>query len=114
MNKLLRKLQQWLGITPSLSAAERAEITAMAAVRALEVNAHMLVKSNGLMTMTMLAAQYRHNAAEIRQQAGDQEEGTMPYLSLVMLANELDDIANSLLPEEQSDNNETEGVAANG
>lgn len=79
-----------------LSDAERAEAMALASLKANEILANMLIKSNGLMTPDMVATQFQYHATETKKTAEAQADGSFERQGLEFLAGQLLDIADNI------------------
>ena len=87
-NKLLPK---------KLKAEENAEAMALAAMKGVEICAQMLIKSNGLMSEEMMAAQFRLAAINTSQLAKEKDAGSFENVGLEFMATQLSEIADNIL-----------------
>lgn len=80
-----------------LKPSENAEAIALAALKGTEINAAMIVKSNGLMTTEMMVAQYRSSAISTSQHAKTFPVGSLERAGLEFMATQLSDVADNLI-----------------
>ena len=98
--KLKNRTPQWLGGS-RLSAAQNAEAISLAALKGVEVLAHIVEKQNGLMKPDFMAAQFRFAAVQTSQQAKAHPEGSIERNGLEFMAGQLSDIAENILENEK-------------
>lgn len=103
LSKVKSLLPLWLGGHHRLQPGENAEAIALASLKGTEINAMMIVKSNGLMTTDMMAAQYRSAAISTSQQAKTHKAGSLQRVGLEFMATQLSDIADNLIKSEQTE-----------
>ncbi len=95
-------LPTWLGGHRRLKPEENAEAGMLAALKGVEILAHMQIRANGLLTVSMMAAQFRAAAIETSQEAKTHPEGSLERNGLEFMAGQLSDIADNLITSEQS------------
>jgi len=100
LSKLKYRLPTWLGGQRRLKPEENAEAISLAALKGIEIIAQMLIKSNGLMSVPMMAAQFRCAAIETSQQAKGHPEGSLERSGLEFMATQLSDVADNLIKSE--------------
>lgn len=101
LSRIKNILPLWLGGSRRLKPEENAEAIALAALKGVEILAQMNIKSNGLMTTPMMAAQFRAAAIETSQQAKTHDEVSLERAGLEFMAGQLSDIADNLIRSEQ-------------
>lgn len=97
-------MPHWLGGKRQLAPGENAEAIALASLKAVEILAAMMVKSNGLMNTDMMAAQFRFAAVQTSEQAKTHADGSLERAGLEFMATQLSDIADNLLKAEKEKN----------
>lgn len=110
LSTLKNKLPSFLGGTRKLKPEENAEAISLAALKGVEVLAQMMIRSNGLLSTNMMAAQFRSAAISTSQQAKTHKERSLERVGLEFMATQMSDVADNLIYAENNNkkkNNES-------
>jgi len=94
-NDLRKKLPKFLG-GKKLSEVEQMQAMVLACLKAIEINTHLLIKSNGLMKPEMVAAQYLHSATLIEEKATHFPELSVEREGFMFMSQQIKDIAENV------------------
>lgn len=95
LTRVQRQYRQW--VPYHLDDDEKAMCVALAALRMCEVNAQIIVRSNGLMDFKFMAMLYQSEALSLMQACDQMAPGSEQRVSLEMTASQLDEVAQRLL-----------------
>jgi len=94
LKRVQRQYRQW--VPYHLDDDEKALCVALAALRMSEVNAQVIVRSNGLMDYKFMAMLYQSEAVALMQACEAMTPGSEERVSLEMTASQLDSAASRL------------------
>lgn len=95
LKRVQRQYRKW--VPYHLDDDEKAMCVALAALRMCEVNAQIIVRSNGLMDYKFMAMLYQSEALSLMQACDKMEPGSEQRVSLELTASQLDEVAQRLL-----------------